>query len=66
MKPAAIVWLVLIALALAAEFILLALGEPLLSHAVWEFADENVVATRFVIFAIGVLFGHFWWPRREN
>ncbi len=67
MKPriAAVIWLVASVFLLAAEFVLLALGEPLLSHAVWELTDRYEVLTRFIVFAIGALFSHFFWYRRK-
>ncbi len=64
MSAAAWVWLIVIAVLLAAEFILLALGLPLLSHAVWEFMDEQEGWGRLLILAVGILLGHFFWPRR--
>ncbi len=65
MKPAAVLWLIAIAFLLAAEFVLLWLGQPLLSHAVWEFLDEQEVAARFLTFGTGVLWSHFFWSRTK-
>ncbi len=65
MKPAALIWLVALAFLLCAEFVLLALGQPLLSHAVWEFIDQNHTLSLLVSAIIGALWAHFFWSRRK-
>ncbi len=61
MDAAEITLLIAIAFLLVVEFVLIFLKKRLLSHAVWDFNTKYPAASRWVMFGIGLLLGHWYW-----
>lgn len=56
-----IAWILAIAFLLVIELVFWVNKKRLLSDAVWDFSRKYPVAARWMMFALGVLAGHFWW-----